>query len=58
MFEEDYTFSIIAFINSIIRLNKAKEHSSLLTDAIHELKHRVPLVAKSYECDERLDGII
>lgn len=57
MFEEDYTFSIIAFINSIIRLNMINDCGTLLTDAINELERRVPLVAKSYECDERLDCI-
>lgn len=57
MFEKDYTFSIIAFVNSVIRLNKVNECSSLLADAIEELKRRVPLVAKCYECDDRLNGV-
>lgn len=54
MFCNDCTSSIIAFINSIIRLGKIDECNGLLKDAIRELKSRVPLMAKCYDCDERL----
>lgn len=54
MFYDDYTSSIIAFINSIIRLDKIDKHKELLNEAIQELKNRVPLLAQCYDCDERL----
>lgn len=57
MFCDDYTSSIIAFVNSIIRLDNIDKHKELLEEAILELRNRVPLLATCYDCDERLDEL-
>lgn len=58
MFSKDCTPSIIAFINSIIRLDKVNDHHEILSDAIQELRNRVPLLVKCYDCDDRLFEIV
>ncbi len=49
MFSRDeYTSNLIAFINSVYRMDKQNEYKLLLEDAIEELSIQVPLMAMCY----------
>ena len=44
----EYTSNLIAFINSVYRMDKQNEYKLLLEDAIEELSIQVPLMAMCY----------
>ena len=50
MFSRDeHTSNLIAFINSVYRMDKQNEYKLLLEDAIEELSIQVPLMAMCYK---------